>query len=103
MPEAFAACYNLTVPFEKVRENSRAFFISVESYGRGILMGLRLSMASTKIEARVRLVYQLCNTQTNFESLVYPKQGHLHTPEMWRKPLTWLDDRLKNSSSIKSQ
>jgi len=48
-----------------------------------------------EIEAKVRPVYGLYRQETNFESIVYPGQGHLYTPEMWRKTLTWLDNNLK--------
>jgi dienelactone hydrolase len=56
-----------------------------------------------EIEEKVRPVYRLYNEETNFESIVYPGQGHLYTPEMWRKTLTWLDERLKNASPQPTQ
>lgn len=48
------------------------------------------------VESAVRPVYGLYGQETNFESIVYPGQGHLYTPAMWAKTLEWLDQRLKN-------
>jgi dienelactone hydrolase len=47
------------------------------------------------IEAAVRPAYQLYGSKDNFVSVVYPGQGHVYTPEMWQKTLTWMDERLK--------
>jgi len=47
------------------------------------------------IEAAVRPVYQLYGAPGNFESVVYEGQGHLYTPEMWRRTLDWLGTKLK--------
>jgi dienelactone hydrolase len=42
------------------------------------------------IEAAVRPVYRLYGQENNFQSLVYPNQGHLYTPEMWKRTMAWL-------------
>ena len=47
-----------------------------------------------EIENAVRPVYRLYGQEDNFQSIVYPGQGHLYTPEMWMKTLAWLDQRL---------
>ena len=49
------------------------------------------------IEAAVRPVYKLYDREVNFESVVYAGQGHVYTPEMWQKTLTWLDRHLNKS------
>jgi len=49
------------------------------------------------IEAAVRPAYRLYGKEDNFQSIIYPGQGHLYTPEMWLKTLAWLDGHLKNS------
>jgi dienelactone hydrolase len=51
------------------------------------------------IESAVRPVYQLYGQPDNFESVVYEGQGHLYTPEMWRKTLDWLAAKLKNPAA----
>jgi dienelactone hydrolase len=48
------------------------------------------------IESAVRPVYRLYGKEENFQSIVYQGQGHVYTPEMWDKTLTWMDERLKN-------
>jgi len=47
------------------------------------------------IEATVRPVYRLYGREENFESVVYPGQGHVYTPAMWERTLKWLDGQLK--------
>jgi dienelactone hydrolase len=47
------------------------------------------------IESAVRPVYRLYGKQEEFQSIVYPGQGHVYTPEMWAKTLGWLDEKLK--------
>jgi hypothetical protein len=47
------------------------------------------------IEAAVRPAYRLYGKESDFISVVYPGQGHVYTPEMWQKTLTWMDERLK--------
>jgi dienelactone hydrolase len=51
------------------------------------------------IEAAVRPVYGLYGRGDNFESIVYPGQGHLYTPAMWQKTLDWLDGQLKGGQA----
>ena len=50
------------------------------------------------IENAVRPVYGLYNKEKDFQSIVYEGQGHLYTPEMWRKTLTWFDERLAKAN-----
>ena len=47
------------------------------------------------IEAAVRPAYRLYGKENDFESVVYPGQGHVYTPEMWAKTLSWMDERLQ--------
>lgn len=47
------------------------------------------------IEAVVRQAYALYGKTNEFESVVYPGQGHVYTPGMWAKTLAWMDARLK--------
>jgi dienelactone hydrolase len=47
------------------------------------------------IEAAVRPIYGLYGKEKQFQSEVYAGQGHVYTPEMWTKTLTWLDEKLK--------
>lgn len=47
------------------------------------------------IEAAVRPAYALYGKANQFESVVYPGQGHVYTPAMWAKTLDWMDTRLK--------
>jgi len=48
------------------------------------------------IEAAVRPVYRLYGKEREFESVVYPGQGHFYTMEMWTKTLDWMDKYLKS-------
>lgn len=50
------------------------------------------------IEAAVRPAYRLYGKDGEFESIVYPGQGHVCTPEMWKKTLGWMDAKLKRGS-----
>jgi dienelactone hydrolase len=47
------------------------------------------------IESAVRPVYRLYGSESEFESIVYPGQGHIYTPEMWTTTLSWLAQKLK--------
>jgi hypothetical protein len=47
------------------------------------------------IESVVRPAYRLYGKESDFESIIYPGQGHVYTPEMWEKTLTWFDGHLK--------
>jgi len=51
------------------------------------------------IENAVRPVYGLYGKTGEFESIVYPGQGHLYTQEMWEKTLSFLDQKLKPSGT----
>jgi dienelactone hydrolase len=46
------------------------------------------------IEATVRRAYALYGKEADFQSLVYPGQGHVYTPEMWAKTFAWMDEKL---------
>lgn len=46
------------------------------------------------IESAVRPAYRLYGKENEFQSIVYPGQGHVYTPEMWQKTLRWMEDRL---------
>lgn len=70
-----------------------ALFLDGDSDGTSPVDGIHA------IEAAVRPVYRLYNEGSNFESVVYPGQGHLYTPEMWRKTLAWLEGRLKSANA----
>jgi dipeptidyl aminopeptidase/acylaminoacyl peptidase len=47
------------------------------------------------IEAAVRPAYRLYGKEDEFQSHIYPHQGHVYTPEMWSKTLAWMDEKLK--------
>jgi dipeptidyl aminopeptidase/acylaminoacyl peptidase len=49
------------------------------------------------IEGAVRPVYALYGKENEFESVVYPGQGHIYTKEMWNKTLAWMDKYLKDA------
>jgi dienelactone hydrolase len=51
------------------------------------------------IEAAVRPAYRLYGEENEFQSVVYPGQGHVYTDEMWQKSLRWMEERLRPSSS----
>jgi dienelactone hydrolase len=46
------------------------------------------------IESAVRPAYRLYGREDAFQSVIYPGQGHVYTPEMWAKTLQWLHERL---------
>jgi dienelactone hydrolase len=48
------------------------------------------------IQGAVRPVYRLYGAEENFQSAIYPGQGHLYTPEMWSRTLSWLDAHLQS-------
>jgi dienelactone hydrolase len=48
------------------------------------------------IQAAARPAWRLYGKEDNFQSVIYPGQGHLYTPEMWSRTLSWLDEQLKN-------
>lgn len=47
-----------------------------------------------KIDSKVRPVYDLYNKSNWFENIIYPKTGHVYTPDMWDKMLQWMKKRL---------
>ena len=47
-----------------------------------------------KIESVVKRVYRLYRSPSQFQSIVYSRQGHRCTPEMWRRSLKWLERKL---------
>lgn len=47
------------------------------------------------IESTVSRAYALYRKTGEFQSVVYPGLGHVYTPEMWAKTLSWMDARLK--------
>ncbi|MEX1239105.1 MAG: hypothetical protein WEB30_05290, partial [Cyclobacteriaceae bacterium] len=47
-----------------------------------------------KIDAKVRPVYTLYKKADAFENIIYPKTGHVYTPDMWQKMLQWMEKRL---------
>ncbi|HZV36013.1 MAG TPA: alpha/beta hydrolase family protein, partial [Verrucomicrobiae bacterium] len=46
------------------------------------------------IESVARPVYRLYGKEDDFQSIIYPGQGHVYTPEMWDKTLAWFDQHL---------
>jgi dienelactone hydrolase len=50
------------------------------------------------IEAAVRPFYGLYGSEGDFQSIVYPGQAHVYTPEMWAKTLAWMDEHLLKPS-----
>jgi dienelactone hydrolase len=53
------------------------------------------------IESAVRPVYRLYEAEPAFQSIVYAGQGHVYTPEMWKKTLDWMDHHLKTPTQAK--
>jgi dienelactone hydrolase len=47
------------------------------------------------IEEAVRPAYRLYSKEGEFQSFIYPGQGHVYTPEMWDKTLAWMGEKLK--------
>jgi hypothetical protein len=50
------------------------------------------------IESAVRPVYRLYGREAAFQSIVYPGQAHVYTPEMWARTLEWLDGHLRTQA-----
>lgn len=48
-----------------------------------------------KIEGVVQKVYDLNKASGNFQSIIYPRTGHVYTPDMWNKMTSWMNDHLK--------
>ncbi len=47
-----------------------------------------------KIDEKVRPVYQLYGRQNAFENIIYPKTGHVYTPDMWKNMQEWMKRHL---------
>jgi dienelactone hydrolase len=47
------------------------------------------------IERRVRPAYDLHGAGAQFESVIYPATGHVYTPGMWERMVTWMDRHLQ--------
>lgn len=47
-----------------------------------------------KIDDKVRPVYKLYGKQDAFENIVYPKTGHVYTPDMWKRMQDWMKKNL---------
>jgi dienelactone hydrolase len=43
-----------------------------------------------KIDEKVRPVYALYKSPAAFENIIYPRTGHVYTPDMWAKMLQWM-------------
>ncbi|MCX8109143.1 MAG: prolyl oligopeptidase family serine peptidase, partial [Verrucomicrobiae bacterium] len=47
------------------------------------------------IEKKTSKVYGLYGSQRNFQTIIYDGVGHVYTPEMWNRTVTWLTTHLK--------
>ncbi len=47
-----------------------------------------------KIEEQVRPAYELYEAASAFESVIYPKTGHVYTPDMWQRMVRWMGESL---------
>ncbi len=47
-----------------------------------------------EIDRVVRNVYRLYGKENGFENTIYPGLGHVYTPEMWRRTLNWMEEKL---------
>jgi dienelactone hydrolase len=47
------------------------------------------------IEDKVRPVYALYGATNEFQSIIYPGLGHVYSPAMWERTLSWLDEKLR--------
>jgi dienelactone hydrolase len=48
-----------------------------------------------KIEQHVQRVYQLYGAGASFQNIIFPKTGHVYTPEMWDRMTRWMMTHLK--------
>ena len=48
-----------------------------------------------KIESVVQRVYKLNKADDQFQSIIYPKTGHVYTPDMWDRMTKWMDTKVK--------
>jgi dienelactone hydrolase len=46
------------------------------------------------VESAVRPAYRLYGMEAEFQNIIYPGLGHVYTPAMWAKTLSWLDGHL---------
>jgi len=46
------------------------------------------------IDGAVRPVYRLYGQEKRLQNVIFPSLGHVYTPEMWAKTLSWLDGHL---------
>jgi dienelactone hydrolase len=46
------------------------------------------------IETTVRPAYRLYAKEREFQNLIYPGVGHVYTPEMWSRTLSWMSEKL---------
>ncbi len=49
-----------------------------------------------KIGHAVSRVYQAMGRSENFQSILYPGIGHVYTPEMWERTVSWFSQHLKS-------
>lgn len=50
-----------------------------------------------KIGEIVGKVYRLYGRESHFDNRLYPGIGHVYTPDMWHRMLTWMDQHLKTN------
>lgn len=48
-----------------------------------------------KIEKIVKRVYGLYGSESSFQNVIYPKTGHVYTPDMWDRMGRWMMTHLK--------
>ncbi|MEO5804004.1 MAG: alpha/beta hydrolase family protein [Verrucomicrobiota bacterium] len=48
-----------------------------------------------ELETKVKPIYQIYQSEENFQNIIYPGLGHQYLPEMWEKTMMWLDEKLK--------
>lgn len=46
------------------------------------------------IDSKVRPVYGLYGKSAAFENIIYPRTGHVYTPDMWNTMLQWMKEHL---------
>ena len=51
-----------------------------------------------KIEAVVQRVYKLNKADDEFQSIIYPKTGHVYTPDMWDRMTKWMNTQTEMSA-----
>ena len=48
-----------------------------------------------RIEDVVKRVYKLYGAESSFVNIIYPKTGHVYTPDMWERMTKWMMTHLK--------